>query len=756
MLQPSEAARTSLLLLGRFGLKLDSGERISVSSKKGCALLAYLAMQPDYAASRERLAALLWGDRSDELARQNLRQCLSSLRRELPPAVAKRLLVEPDRVGLSAAGLSVDAREFAALAESSDSDALVRACDLYLGPFLSGIGVESEAFDEWVGAERARFELTAARVLTSCAQRADTAGHGARAISTLERLVAIDPLREDWQRLALHICARHQGRSAALVQADRMVALIRAELGVDVEPATKALIDDIRSGVVAPVSPVAIADAGRTGLAGDDDPTDGAGPKRRAPGRRLGQLKVAIPTMSAVVLFVAGAWIISQDSLIRPPGSGVPSTKSSSGRTTGDSSWDSPVPRLRPAAGASALAARGVTAIMVWPFTNFSGRDDADQHLADGITDDLTVSLSRFPMLRVISRMTAFAYRGRNVDAAAIGAGLGVRYVVEGSVRTVGNVLRINVELIDAATRLEVWGGHFERDEAQRSAVQDEVVTRLARELEVGIVSVQSRNAGHERVGEPEVAELIAKGMMAQFRGPQAKNLNEARAYYQGALKRDPELVPALIGVAVPDIMGSVNYIFDSGPSLKRAAAFLRRAEALDPDAPGVHYWTGIMQKARGQFESALRSLYRTLELNPSFTGAYAQTASVLTEMGRNSKAMDPLAYAMRLSPNDPAMNIWMLMAGRAEIENGHDWAALEWLLRSVELAPDNPNVHLCLAATYALLGDGPNAIKHVAEFKRLSPQAATQRFRDQKRLIEAQTNRRLFQGVRLALALAS
>ncbi len=117
MLLPSEASRTSLLLLGRFGLKLDSGGRISVSSRKGCALLAYLAMQPEYAASRERLATLLWGDRSDGLARQNLRQCLSSLRRELPPAVAKHLLVESDSVGLSAAALSVDAREFAALAE---------------------------------------------------------------------------------------------------------------------------------------------------------------------------------------------------------------------------------------------------------------------------------------------------------------------------------------------------------------------------------------------------------------------------------------------------------------------------------------------------------------------------------------------------------------------------------------------------------------------------------------------------------------
>jgi Flp pilus assembly protein TadD len=159
-----------------------------------------------------------------------------------------------------------------------------------------------------------------------------------------------------------------------------------------------------------------------------------------------------------------------------------------------------------------------------------------------------------------------------------------------------------------------------------------------------------------------------------------------------------------MIGAAAPDIMGSINYIYDSAPALNRAANLLGRAAELAPTSPNVHFWTGMIQKARGAFDGALYSLRRTLELNPSYTSAYVQAGSVLSLMGRNGEAMAPILYGMRLSPNDPNMSIWALIAGRAELENGHVSAALEWFRRSAELAPKNPNTHMCLAATYALL----------------------------------------------------
>jgi len=363
----------------------------------------------------------------------------------------------------------------------------------------------------------------------------------------------------------------------------------------------------------------------------------------------------------------------------------------------------------------SSLEARGVTAILVWPFSVFSNSDRMDQPLADAITDDLITNLSRFPSLRVISRMTAFSYRHRNLDPAAVGSELGVRYIVEGSVRSLGGVLRVNVELVDAANRLQVWGDRFQREESQRAAVQNEIITRLARELEVEVASARSRRpVDDEAAGEPAIAELLAKGLTAQYRGPAAANIKEAKAYFEGALKRDPSLVPALVGVAAQDVMGSINYIVDAGPSLARATKFLYRAKELDPDSAVVNYWMGMLHKSRGESPAALQSLNRAIELNPSYTPAYAQTGSVLTMMGRTNAAMDPIMYAMRLSPLDPVMGIWTLLAGRAEIENGRDAAALEWFRRSEALVPNNPNVHMRLAATYALTGDRANAVKHL------------------------------------------
>jgi TolB-like protein/DNA-binding SARP family transcriptional activator len=456
MMQPSDPPKTAVLLLGRFAVRFDSGAQVLVPSKKGSALLAYLAMQPNYTASRERLATLLWGDRPDNLARQSLRQCLFSLRREIPE-VANLLCLNTESVGLISKGLSVDGREFAALAATDDPESLARASDLYVGLFLPDVGSASEEFDEWVRAERARLETVAARVLIACSRRADTAGQGARAVAFAERLVAIDPLREDWQRIALDIQARHEGRDAALAQADRLVALLKTELGVGVQPSTRSLIEEIRSGGVAPATAVGLART--TGIETKDVDEGRDLPPLPSPARR-GRLRAtlaAIPTIAAVALFTAGAWIVSHG----PPTSDLPATKVTH-RSAEGPSWDSPVSRLGAPIDAS-LAPRGTTALMVWPFENLSG-EEADQRLADGITDDLTNRLSRFNSLRVISRMTAFAWRGQSADGAQVGSDLGVRYVVEGSVRSIGDVLRINVELVEARTRLQLWTDHFERD----------------------------------------------------------------------------------------------------------------------------------------------------------------------------------------------------------------------------------------------------------------------------------------------------
>jgi formylglycine-generating enzyme required for sulfatase activity/DNA-binding SARP family transcriptional activator len=242
----------SLRLLGRFAaFPARTPDRpLSISSRKGRALLAYLAMQPEPTLTREQLATLLWGDRFDTLARQSLRQCLLSMRKQLESVAPGLLVLEGELVGLKAQLFSTDVHEFAALAEEAAD--LERVLVHYRGEFLAGFSLDVEPFDDWVRGERARLAAIAARLLELQAEQSHERGHGEQALRACERLLAIDPLREDWQRLALKLTARHRGRDPAMARASRLIALLRSELDADPEPATMAFIEDIKRGAIAP------------------------------------------------------------------------------------------------------------------------------------------------------------------------------------------------------------------------------------------------------------------------------------------------------------------------------------------------------------------------------------------------------------------------------------------------------------------------------------------------------------------------
>src|SRR5262245_43083433 len=239
-----------LHLLGRFTV-FPSGapnQPLSISSRKGCALLAYLAMLSSPTLKREQLATLLWGDRFDKQARQSLRQSILALRQQLDPVAPGLLVLDGELVGLDAELFSTDAHEFAVLAEEAGDPE--RALGLYRGEFLAGLNLDVEPFDDWVRGERAHFAAIAARLLELQARQFDKRGDGEQALRACERLLAIDPQREDWQRLALTLTARHRGRDAAVARAKALIALLRKELDAEPEPATVALINDIKRGAL--------------------------------------------------------------------------------------------------------------------------------------------------------------------------------------------------------------------------------------------------------------------------------------------------------------------------------------------------------------------------------------------------------------------------------------------------------------------------------------------------------------------------
>lgn len=199
----------SLRLLGPFAIEASVGRTItlSVRAKKARGLLAYLAMQPDFRARREELATLFWGDTVDVLARHSLRQCLNSLRQDLSVA-SEILVVDRETVGLNAQLLSVDARKLLSLAKCAGAAKSAEAAELWRGPFLADLALDLEDFDLWREREADRLAAGAANVIENLCRNADARGDGEGALAAAERLIAIEPTREDRQRTALSVCPR--------------------------------------------------------------------------------------------------------------------------------------------------------------------------------------------------------------------------------------------------------------------------------------------------------------------------------------------------------------------------------------------------------------------------------------------------------------------------------------------------------------------------------------------------------------------
>jgi adenylate cyclase len=187
--------------------------------------------------------------------------------------------------------------------------------------------------------------------------------------------------------------------------------------------------------------------------------------------------------------------------------------------------------------------------IVVLPFANLSN-DPEQEYFADGITDDLTTDLSRIPDALVIARSTAFTYKGKSVDAKQIGRELGVRYLLDGSVRRTADQVRVNVQLIDAEGGVQLWADRFDTDRANLAAAQDEITGRLARTFNLELVKDLGRRIEQEGAVDPDARDLVMRGWAWYHRPRSATTLREAQGAFERALEIEPGSVDARIGVA--------------------------------------------------------------------------------------------------------------------------------------------------------------------------------------------------------------
>jgi DNA-binding SARP family transcriptional activator/TolB-like protein/tetratricopeptide (TPR) repeat protein len=731
-----------LRLLGAFTLEVNAGRALAIAlrSRKARALIAYLAMKPDGRASREELATLFWGDTTDAQARHSLRQCVMSLRQDLHLVAADLIDADRDMVELRMDALAVDARELMALAASAEADALARAAELWRGPFLADLALDLEEFDAWRAREQDRLADVAARAFEALRASADADRDGERALAAAERLVALDPTREDRQRTALTMCARYRGREAALDRARQLTDLLRTELAVAPDAATRALIESIRTSEAAlPAVPAALPAATSTALVeiAPPRPPQPVPTRTQLPARPIWRRRPIAAALALVSVVSFG-------------------TLAALELATG-----MPIPWSRLPFTAKSPALPGVARLVVLPFAVDAPRGDDDQALASLITHDLTAALARFGDLRVVADRTADLYRDR--DVAAAGAELGVAYAVVGRVQRTEGGVRGDVQLIDAVTRMALWSDHLQSDGGDTTRSTEEVARGLARIIEIKLFAIEAGRSfeaarRHRDPGQPEpMADLLLRARMAEIRGSSHAGLATARQLYEEALRREPHNAGAMLGVARTNIIGTMNFVdLDPPADLKRAEELLNEVVTRFPQWAGAHYTLGLLQKYQRQYAASVQSFQRCLELNPSFLSAQAQIGNVLTRMGQAEKGLAAIQESIRLSTlSDPALGYSYLFAGEAELELGHEQAALGWVLRANSLLPNAPLVQAWIAGVYANMGDRPNAAKYAAALKALAP-SVMQRFATHTSNPAAASDwprRRIMDGLRVALA---
>lgn len=682
-----------LKLLGGYEAALSPGRTLRLPTRKAWALLSYLALHPRREIGRERLASLLWGERFDDQARGSLRQTLYELRSAFGRDLPDVLFARRDCVGLHGDALDVDALRLEQLARSGLAEDLAPVISLYQGPLLDGLGSIATEFDEWLMRERVRFQDLACDALERLVALRLASGDGKAAIETAQTLLDVDPLREKAHRLLMQSLSVEGRRSEALKHFQDLECLLQNELGVAPDPETVRL----RSRLLAGSCPLPV---GRCDVEPAQEATDPTISPWQPRLRMRGSTVVRGPmvVVASVVLLMAGLGATH----LRGPNPGGGDTRAVSVLPT-----------------APTLA--------VLPFTSFS-EDSIEKRLAGGLTEDLITALSKTPQLLVIARRSVAAYADSPVEVQTIADELGVRYVLEGSVQTSGDDLRITTQLIDAATGHHLWSDRFDRQAGDLFALQDDIVRRVIVELQVKL-----SEGDHVRVASRGTDDLEAWLLRLQAMEELYKFTREStirtRELLLAAHEKDPKWSRPLGGIAWSYWWEAKNgWIDDPERWIDTGVAYAVRAIELDPDDTLGYMQLGNLVQLRGDHERAIGLRQKAVDIAPNDFQANWGLGSVLYRAGEPERAIEILRHAMRLSPRHPPALVWTLSL--AQLVAGNYDAAAETAERARTLAPDRDIPYIQLAAAHAASERVDQAAVAAAQVLRVDPDFSVSRWK--------------------------
>ncbi|MHA1524788.1 MAG: BTAD domain-containing putative transcriptional regulator [Alphaproteobacteria bacterium] len=593
-------------------------------------------MRTDNPPSRDRVMALLWGDRFNEQARQSLRQSISKLRQLLVCDQRCAIWADNDRLGLDPDLVSIDLTQFITLTAKHDPLSDAKAAAIFQTTLLEGLFVRENAFEEWLATERSRVNELAFPVFERLARHHLKEQGQSAAIEVAQRLIALDPLRETSHRLLMRILAQSGQRAAAIKQFNNCAQILMRELNVAPDPETKRVLEEIKT----PGAPTVTLDE-----APAPDSKPATLPEKKS-------TKVTLTTLSFQVVGEA-------------------------------------------------------------PDLN---------SVATGMTEDITTALTKFRWLDVIAQMPALDGNPSIAGLRQAALDQQVNYSVEGSVRQLGENLRITVQLVELNSGKFVWIHRYDRARAELLVGQDEIIETIAASIESELVSFEGEKARSKSSDTMSAWDCYHLGLATQYEFNTQGNAR-AQALFRRAIALDPAFAAAYARLSYAMVLSSIYFEADPNSGLLDEALLLaRQATRLDDQDALARFALGRTHLARKEYDKSIFELEHAISLNPSLAQAHCGLGDSLAYMGRSEEAIPKFEEAVRLSPHDPHRWAFSMYGALAHIFAGHYERAAEWALAAIRV----PNSHYWAnAALVSALGhlDRKDEAKHaLRELTALKP----------------------------------
>jgi TolB-like protein/DNA-binding SARP family transcriptional activator len=656
-----------IYLVGNMRAVAPDGADFLPRGRKSRALLAYLCLAQGERVSRGRIVGLLWDRSAEAQARMSLRQSLSELNSSVNRHVPGLVEIERDSVRIEVGKCWVDA--LAILEASADASAHTgNLVEPYSERLLEDLGGITPSFDQWLTAERTRFEDRVRKILEAELDRLTerNAKPEARAAAA-RRLINFEPTHEGAVRSLMKAFAQMGDRAQAIREFERCRQMLQRMLDLPPSKETIAAYEAVR-GESSEMAPPSIL---HERMSGESVRGVEAGPLAASPVR----------------------WEIKKQ--------GDPAAASAHDRG-GE-------PRHGPS-------------IAVLPFRNLTG-DPAHHFVAEGLVEDLIEALSRVSNFFVISRLSTLAFRDQDRPPREIGNVLGVRYVLSGSLRVFEDRLRLSIELTDTQLGAALWFSKLDERFADLFAVQDRLSEMIVRQVAPHLHAAEMNRIRVKRPDSLEAYELFLRAQ-ENMHNSSRPVFETSEALFDAAIVKDPHYAAALAWRARWHVLRvGQGWSPDPAADARQADHFAQVAiecSSMEPMGFAVHgHVASYLYK---DFDLAFRRFETALRINANAAWAWLWSAAAHAWMGNGARAIEEINKAMALSPYDPLMYAYSGNAAMAYLVDGQYERAIECALRSIQENRTYTSAHRQLVIALMLAGREDEARASARRLLELEP----------------------------------